>query len=86
MQTEPIELHFWPTPNGRKVAIMLEETGVPYTLHPVDITRGDQLEPDFLRISPNNKIPAIVDPSGRGERHGTAGRRCASRQAGRGLR
>ncbi len=64
MQTEPIELHFWPTPNGRKVAIMLEETGLPYTLHPVNIARGDQLEPDFLRISPNNKIPAIVDPEG----------------------
>jgi GSH-dependent disulfide-bond oxidoreductase len=64
MQTEPIDLYYWPTPNGVKVAIMLEETGLPYTVRPVDITRGDQFEPAFLRISPNNKMPAIVDPEG----------------------
>ena len=56
-----IDLHTWSTPNGRKVSIMLEECGLPYTVHPVDITRGEQLRPEFLKISPNNKIPAIVD-------------------------
>ncbi len=56
-----IELWTWSTPNGRKVSIMLEECGLPYQVHPVDITRGEQFAPEFLRISPNNKIPAIID-------------------------
>jgi GST-like protein len=51
----------WRTSNGRKLHIMLEETGLPYTLHPIDIRKGDQFTPEFLKISPNNKIPAIVD-------------------------
>ncbi|HYF58673.1 MAG TPA: glutathione binding-like protein [Burkholderiaceae bacterium] len=59
-----IELHSWPTPNGHKVHIMLEECGLPYAVHAVDIRAGAQFEPDFLEISPNNKIPAIVDPDG----------------------
>lgn len=64
MSTDAIRLYYWPTPNGQKIAIMLEEVGLPYEIVPVDITRGDQFEPDFLRVSPNNKIPAIVDPDG----------------------
>lgn len=56
-----IGLYAWPTPNGRKAFIMLEETGLPYTVHPVDIRAGDQFDPEFLRMSPNNKIPAIID-------------------------
>jgi GST-like protein len=56
-----IELYTWATPNGTKPAIMLEETGVPYTAHLVDITKGEQFARDFLAISPNNKIPALVD-------------------------
>ena len=56
-----IDLYTWTTPNGRKVSIMLEELGVPYTAHPIDITKDDQFAPDFLKISPNNKIPAIKD-------------------------
>ena len=63
-QTLPIELHFWPTPNGQKISIALEEFGVPYAVHFVDIGKGDQLKPGFLAISPNNRIPAIVDPEG----------------------
>ncbi len=59
-----IELYTWSTPNGRKVSIMLEEIGVPYTVHAVNITRGEQFDPAFLRISPNNKIPAIIDTDG----------------------
>jgi GST-like protein len=59
-----IEVHTWPTPNGHKVHIMLEECGLPYAVHPVDIGAGDQFDPDFLAISPNNRIPAIVDPDG----------------------
>jgi GST-like protein len=59
-----IDLYSWPTPNGQKVSIMLEETGLPYTVHAIDIGRGDQFKPEFLRISPNNKIPAIVDQDG----------------------
>jgi GST-like protein len=64
-----IDLHYWPTPNGWKISIMLEECGVPYRLVPVDITRRAQFDPAFLAISPNNRIPAIVDhaPSGGGE-------------------
>jgi GST-like protein len=56
-----IDLYTWTTPNGRKVSIMLEETGLAYTAHAVDITAGEQFDPEFLKISPNNKIPAIVD-------------------------
>lgn len=56
-----IDLHYWPTPNGWKVSIMLEETGLPYRLVPVNIGRGEQFKPDFLAISPNNRMPAIVD-------------------------
>lgn len=59
-----IALHSWPTPNGHKIHIMLEECGLPYTAHPVDIGKGDQFKPEFLAISPNNKIPAITDPDG----------------------
>lgn len=59
-----MEVYSWATPNGHKVHIMLEECGLPYALKPVDIGRGDQFEPDFLRLSPNNKIPALVDPEG----------------------
>ena len=59
-----IELFTWPTPNGHKVHIMLEECGLPYLAIPVNIGAGDQLKPEFLAISPNNKIPAITDPQG----------------------
>jgi len=59
-----IELYSWATPNGHKVHIMLEELGIPYNVHPINIGAGDQFEPDFLKISPNNKMPAIVDPEG----------------------
>ncbi|MBT3306500.1 MAG: glutathione S-transferase family protein [Alphaproteobacteria bacterium] len=59
-----IDLYTWPTPNGHKVHIMLEETGLPYTVFPIDIGAGDQFDPDYLKISPNNKMPAIVDPDG----------------------
>lgn len=56
-----IDLYTWTTPNGRKASIMLEEIGIPYTVHPVDIGKDEQFKPDFLKISPNNRIPAIVD-------------------------
>ena len=59
-----IDLYSWATPNGHKVHVMLEECGLPYTVHAVDIGAGDQFKPDFLAISPNNKIPAIVDSDG----------------------
>ena len=59
-----IDVYSWPTPNGHKIHIMMEETGLPYRVHGVDIGRGDQFEPAFLKISPNNKIPAIVDSEG----------------------
>jgi GST-like protein len=59
-----IDVYSWATPNGHKVHIMLEECGLPYRVHPVDIGAGDQFRPEFLEISPNNKIPAIVDPDG----------------------
>ncbi len=64
-----IDLYYWPTPNGWKVTIMLEETGLPYRLVPVNIGRGEQFRPEFLAISPNNRMPAIVDhePLGGGE-------------------
>ena len=56
-----IDLHYWTTPNGHKVTIFLEEAGLPYRILPVNISKGDQFKPDFLAISPNNRIPAIVD-------------------------
>ena len=56
-----IDLYTWTTPNGRKASIMLEELGLPYTVHAVDISKDEQFKPDFLEISPNNRIPAIVD-------------------------
>ncbi|NND43592.1 MAG: glutathione S-transferase family protein [Silicimonas sp.] len=62
--TAPIDLYFWPTPNGWKITIALEEMGLPYDLHPVDIGKGDQFDPDFLEIAPNNRMPAIIDPDG----------------------
>src|SRR5262249_60624592 len=61
---KPIDLYFWPTPNGWKITIMLEECALPYTVIPVDISRGDQVKPQFLAISPNNRMPAIVDHPG----------------------
>ena len=60
----PIDLYFWPTPNGWKASIMLEELELPYTLHLVDIGAGDQFKPDFLKISPNNRMPASIDHDG----------------------
>src|SRR3989304_4471932 len=63
-QTLPIELFFWPTPNGIKISIALEELGVPYAVRLVNIGKGEQFTPEFLKISPNNRIPAIVDPEG----------------------
>ncbi len=59
-----IDLYTWPTPNGHKIHIMLEECQLPYRVHAVNIGTGDQFHPDFLKISPNNKIPAMVDPQG----------------------
>jgi GSH-dependent disulfide-bond oxidoreductase len=59
-----IDLYYWPTPNGKKITIFLEEVGLPYNLMPVDITAGEQFDEEFLRISPNNKMPAIVDSEG----------------------
>ena len=59
-----IELHTWTTPNGRKVSIMLEECGLPYSVHKVNIGQGEQFKPEFLSISPNNRIPGILDPDG----------------------
>ena len=64
MKDSMIEVYSWATPNGHKVHIMLEECGLPYRVIPVDIGAGDQFKPEFLRISPNNKIPAINDPDG----------------------
>ena len=61
---KPIELHYWPTPNGWKISIALEEMGLPYEFKPVNIGKGDQFQPGFLAISPNNRMPAIVDPEG----------------------
>jgi len=59
-----IDLYFWPTPNGYKAAIMLAELDVPYNVLPIDITAGEQFKPEFLKINPNNKVPAIVDHDG----------------------
>ena len=63
-----IDLYYWPTPNGHKITMFLEEAGLPYEIKPVDIGRGAQFEPDFLKIAPNNRMPAIVDhePAGGG--------------------
>jgi GST-like protein len=66
--SKPIDLYYWSTPNGWKVTIMLEECGLPYNVIPVNIARGDQFKPEFLAISPNNRMPAIVDPDGPGGR------------------
>ena len=63
-QTKPIDLYYWNTPNGYKISIMLEELAVPYTTRFVNIGKGDQFKPDFLKIAPNNRMPAIVDPEG----------------------
>ena len=62
--TKPIDLHFWPTPNGWKITIALNEMDLPYDVHFVNIGKGEQFEPAFLEISPNNRMPAIVDPDG----------------------
>jgi GST-like protein len=61
-----IDLYTWPTPNGHKIHIMLEECGLPYEVRPIDIGAGDQFDPEFLKISPNNKMPALVDADGPG--------------------
>jgi len=61
---KPIDLYYWPTPNGHKITIFLEEAGLPYKVIPVNISKGDQFKPDFLALSPNNRMPAIVDPDG----------------------
>ena len=63
---QPIQLYYWPTPNGHKVTIALEEMGLPFEITPVNIGQGDQFKPDFLAISPNNRMPAIIDPDGPG--------------------
>jgi GSH-dependent disulfide-bond oxidoreductase len=63
---KPIDLYYWPTPNGFKISIMLEECRLPYRVIPVNISKGDQFKPEFLAISPNNRMPAIVDPDGPG--------------------
>jgi GSH-dependent disulfide-bond oxidoreductase len=65
-QTKSIELYYWPTPNGWKITIMLEELGVPYDVKYINIGKGEQFEPHFLAISPNNRMPAITDPEGPG--------------------
>lgn len=64
--SKPITLYYWSTPNGHKISILLEELGVPYEVRPVDIGKGEQFDPAFLKISPNNRMPAIVDPDGPG--------------------
>ena len=61
-----LELYYWPTPNGRKVTILLEELGVPYEIKPTNIGRGDQFDPEFLKFSPNNRMPALVDTAPKG--------------------
>ncbi|HEX6978073.1 MAG TPA: glutathione S-transferase N-terminal domain-containing protein [Alphaproteobacteria bacterium] len=63
---KPIDLYTWGTPNGRKVSVMLEELGLPYNVHKINIGKGDQFTPEFVAINPNSKIPAIVDPEGPG--------------------
>ena len=59
-----IDLYTWPTPNGHKIHIMLEEVGLPYNVIPIDIRQGDQFDPEYLKLNPNNKMPTIVDPDG----------------------
>src|SRR4051812_29059370 len=68
-ETPMIDLHYWTTPNGHKITMFLEETGLPYKIFPVNIGKGDQFNPDFLKIAPNNRIPAMVDhdPKGGGK-------------------
>ncbi|HEX8232903.1 MAG TPA: glutathione S-transferase N-terminal domain-containing protein [Caulobacteraceae bacterium] len=66
--TQPIQVHFWPTPNGHKVTIALEEMGLPYEIVAVNIGRGEQFSAEFARISPNRRMPAIIDPEGPNER------------------
>ncbi len=66
MAQKPIELYYWPTPNGFKITIMLEECGLPYEIKPININKGEQFAPSFLKIAPNNRMPAIVDPKGPG--------------------
>ena len=61
---QPIDLYYWPTPNGWKITIALEEMALPYKVHLINIGAGDQFKPDFLKIAPNNRMPAIVDPDG----------------------
>ena len=61
-----LELYFWPTPNGKKITILLEELELPYVLRPVHIGRGDQFRSDYLRIAPNNRMPALVDSDPKG--------------------
>jgi GST-like protein len=63
-----IDVYYWPTPNGHKITIFLEEAGLPYRIVPVNIGRGDQFKPEFLKIAPNNRMPAIVDPEPRNEK------------------
>src|SRR6202789_1341626 len=65
---KPIALYYWPTPNGHKISIMLEEVGGPFGVPPVNIGKGEQFAPAFLKISPNNRMPAIIDPDGPGGR------------------
>src|SRR6202051_1749126 len=64
-----IDLHYWSTPNGHKITIFLEETGLPYKIFPINIGKGDQFKPEFLKIAPNNRMPAIVDhePADKGQ-------------------
>src|SRR5687767_13447014 len=64
VQKTPIDLYFWPTPNGLKITVFLEEAGLPYRIIPVNIGKGDQFKPEFLAFSPNNRMPAIIDPEG----------------------
>ena len=68
MEKKPLQFYFWPTPNGQKIAIMLEELGMSYDVIPVDISKGDQFKPEYLALNPNNKMPTIVDPDGPGGR------------------
>lgn len=64
--TKPIDLYYWPTPNGHKITLFLEEADLPYTIRPINIGRGEQFTPEFLALSPNNRMPAIVDHDGPG--------------------
>jgi len=66
--SKPIELYYWPTPNGWKISMMLEECKIPYVLKPVNIGKGEQFQAGFLKIAPNNRMPAIIDPQGPGGR------------------